>query len=234
MKGPIGRPLDAARRPRILPAGARARSRFRGHDLPQNGGVRYAPVLVIACSLFAAYKLFAGRPVQWHPGVLVAADPVQKDIENAELVRFKGLEMTPRARFSAEVRVLGSERYRLGELADAVPLDLAVGWGPMSDSAVLRNIDVSQANRFYFWHYDNEPPIPREDIESHSANWHVLPANASIWKTLSGLRVGDVVTLDGELVDLKGPNFTIKTSLTRKDTGAGACEVFYVESASLR
>jgi hypothetical protein len=196
--------------------------------------VRYAPVIVLACSLFAGYKLFANRPVHWSPGVLAADDPVQRELDEAQVVPYKGVEMTPRARFAAEVRVLGAERYRLGELADAVPLDLAVGWGAMSDSAVLANIDVSQSNRFYFWHYENEPPIPREEIESHSANWHLLPASASVWKTLGNLRVGDVVKLEGELVDLKGPNFTIKTSLTRQDTGAGACEVFYVESASPR
>ena len=192
------------------------------------------PVLVIAASLFAGYELFAGRPVHWSPGVLVADDPVQEDIQGAQPVPYRGIEMTPRARFAAEVRVLGHERYRLGELAKAVPLDLAVGWGPMSDSAVLASIDVSQTNRFYFWHYEEGPPIPREDIESHSANWHLLPASASVWKTLSDLRVGDVVKLEGELVDLKGPNFTINTSLTRQDTGAGACEVFYVESVSRR
>jgi hypothetical protein len=196
--------------------------------------MRYAPVLVIACSLLAAYKLFAGRPVHWSPGVLAATDPVQEELDSIAPVPFKGLEMTPRARFSAEVRVLSLERYWSGDLADAVPLDLAVGWGPMSDSAVLANIQVSQSGRFYFWHYDEEPPIPREAIESHSANWHLLPASSAVWSTLSDLRVGDVVKLEGELVDLKGANFAIKTSLTRSDTGAGACEVFYVESVAPR
>ena len=105
----------------------------------------------------------------------------------------------------------------------------------MSDSAVLAGLDISQANRFYFWHYDNEPPIPRRDIESHSANWHLIPANDGVWSQLRGLRVGDVVKLDGMLVNVENPEVgTIRTSLRREDTGAGACEILYVQSASIR
>lgn len=196
--------------------------------------MRLTPVIVAVCAVFAAYKLFAGRPVHWSAGVLAAADPVQRNIDRAEPVPYKGIKLTPRAHFSAEVRVLSRERYRLGELAEAVPLDFAVGWGPMSDSAVLANIKVSQANRFYFWHYDEEPPIPREDIETHSANWHLLPATSDVWHTLDDVRVGEVVKLEGDLVDLKGNDFAINTSLTREDTGAGACEVLYVESVTRR
>ncbi|MGH8237813.1 MAG: hypothetical protein ACREXP_12425, partial [Steroidobacteraceae bacterium] len=139
------------------------------------------------------------------------------------------------AQFSAEVRVLGRERYRLGALADVSPLDIAVGWGPMSDSAVLADIDIWQSGRFYFWHYDDEPPIPTQEIESHSANWHLVPANDVIWRKLSRLRVGDVVKLDGMLVNLDNPELgTMATSLRRDDTGAGACEIIYVEKASIR
>jgi hypothetical protein len=105
----------------------------------------------------------------------------------------------------------------------------------MSDSAVLASLDISQSGRFYFWHYDREPPIPRRSIETHSANWHLVPANNRVWRTLKGLRVGSIVRLEGKLVDIEtADHYTIKTSLTRQDTGAGACEVIYVESASVR
>jgi hypothetical protein len=72
-------------------------------------------------------------------------------------------------------------------------------------------------------------------IETHSANWHLIPANSAVWRTLSRLRVGDVITLDGELVDIESASTgTLKTSLRRDDTGAGACEIILVEAASLR
>ena len=129
----------------------------------------------------------------------------------------------------------GRERYRLGALADVSPLDIAVGWGPMSDSAVLASLDIWQSGRFYFWHYDEEPPVPPPVIVSHSANWHLVPANDVVWRKLRGLRVGDVVQLDGMLVNLENPEVgTMTTSLRRDDTGAGACEIIYVEKALVR
>jgi hypothetical protein len=122
--------------------------------------VRYPGVLLGACALIATWHFITTRPLDWRPGVLVDADPRQTELSHAEPIAFKGVRLTPHARFDAQVRVLSRSRYWLGALADVAPLDIAVGWGQMSDSAVLKNIDISQANRFYFWHYDDEPPSP--------------------------------------------------------------------------
>jgi hypothetical protein len=197
--------------------------------------VRYAPILVGAAVLVAGYQLVATGAVERAPGILAESDPQQTTLQKSDTIELNGFEVTPRARFKAEVRVLGRSRYRLGKLADVSPLDIAVGWGPMSDSAVLDRIEISQSNRFYYWRYEDEPPIPREDIESHSANWHLIPANRPAWSRLRGLRVGDVVTLDGRLVDVQHTDTgTMRTSLRRDDTGAGACEIVLVDSVSLR
>jgi hypothetical protein len=185
--------------------------------------------------LVAVWQLVSSRPIQHDPGEIAADDPLQSELDAPQALTHGDFQLLPQAQFSAEVRVLGRERYRLGPLADVSPLDIAVGWGPMSDSAVLANIDISQANRFYFWHYDNEPPIPSQDIVSHSANWHLIPANDAVWSQLSGLRIGDVVKLDGMLVNLENPGVgTLQTSLRRDDAGAGACEIIYVERARIR
>jgi hypothetical protein len=198
--------------------------------------VRYRGLLFAALALIAAWQFVAGRPLSWRPGVLVADDPHQVDLDRADAFDFDGVRLTPRAEFNAEVRVLSRERYWLGQLADVAPLDIAVGWGPMSDTAVISQLDISQNGRFYFWHYDGEePPIPVDAIISHSANWHLVPANRSVRRTLLNLRVGSVVRLEGKLIDIETPEHaTIKTSLTRSDSGAGACEVIYVESVSVR
>lgn len=197
--------------------------------------MRYVGAVLVAGALFGAYHYVATRPIDWQPGPLVTADPQQADVHAPDPIPHGSFTLQPRARFSAEVRVLSRSRYRLGALAEASPLDLAVGWGPMSDSAVLDQLDISQSARFYYWHFDDEPPIPREIIETHSANWHLVPANSSVWDTLRGVRVGDIVKLEGVLVDLENPDVGImKTSLRRDDTGAGACEIILVEQASMR
>ena len=188
-----------------------------------------------AVALFAAWQLVSSRPIHRDPGEIAAADPLQSELEAPQSVTRGEFQVIGQARFSAEVRVLGRERYRFGDLADVSPLDIAVGWGPMSDSAVLADLNIWQSGRFYYWQYEDEPPIPTDVIESHSANWHLVPANSTVWRKLSGLRVGDVVKLDGMLVNLENPGVgTMNTSLVRTDTGAGACEIIYVEKASIR
>src|SRR6185369_12554143 len=60
-----------------------------------------------------------------------------------------GYRIAPLQSFSLEARVLASERYRFGREADLSPIDLALGWGAMSDSAVLADFDITQSGRFY-------------------------------------------------------------------------------------
>jgi hypothetical protein len=198
--------------------------------------MRYAQRLLILLALFfVGWHFMSTRPLEWRPGTLVPDDPKQVNLESARAFAFKDVSLTPRAEFEAEVRVLSRERYWLGTFANVAPLDIAAGWGPMSDSAVLAHLDISQSGRFYFWRYQETPPIPPDAIISHSANWHLIPANRSVWYTLRNLRVGSIVRLQGELVDItRSDGATVKTSLTREDSGAGACEVIYVRSATVR
>jgi hypothetical protein len=131
--------------------------------------------------------------------------------------------------------VLSRERYRFDALAGAAPMDLAVGWGPMSDSAVIDALQISQSARFYTWRYADAPPVPVTVISSHSANWHVVPANPGVERQLGRLRTGDVIALEGLLVDLdRDDGGRARTSLTRTATGAGACEIVWVERLRLR
>ena len=89
--------------------------------------------------------------------------------------------------------------------APLVPVDLAVGWGPMSDEAVLDRLDVSQASRFYFYEWQGQPPIPREEIISHSTNLHLIPQTDEIASECKSLRTGELVHLSGLLVEATGP-----------------------------
>ena len=208
----------------LEPHGAKNTLRF--------AAMRLAPVVVAAIAIFAAYKLFSSRDIEHGPGVLAADDPVQHELGSAPVLERGDFRLRPRAQFSATVRILGREDYSMGPLAELVPTDFAVGWGPMSDSAVLADIEISQGNRFYFWRTENWP-IERNAIETHSANWHVIPENQSVRQVLGGLRAGSVVELSGQLVDIEGDEGGMRTSLSRDDTGAGACEILLAESAQV-
>lgn len=139
--------------------------------------------------------------------------------------------LTVRAHYRITARILALERYRFDALASLVPEDLALGWGPMSDNRVLQTVDISQSDRFYYWHVSPNTVISRNVIIEHSANTHVIPANPAVAGQLSHLRRGQVVTLDGELVDgVRDDGRWINTSLVRTDSGPGACEVMLVQT----
>jgi hypothetical protein len=181
---------------------------------------------------FGIFRWYSTRDIERAPGVIAADAPAQSRIDASDGIERDGFRLVPRAEFSARVRVLHREDYSLGPLAQLVPTDLAVGWGPMSDSAVLADIEISQGNRFYYWRTENWP-IERHDIETHSANWHVIPENESVRAQLTRIRAGSLVELRGRLVDIEGQEGGMRTSLTREDTGAGACEILLAESARL-
>ncbi|MND69926.1 hypothetical protein D3C80_614210 [compost metagenome] len=132
-----------------------------------------------------------------------------------------------------EALVLGREDYRFDRGAQVSPTDLALGWGPMADLGISRQIEIRQSNRWYYWWAD-ELPIPRREIERHSANMHMIPASAAVAATLDSLQEGARIRLSGQLVRVDGDDgFRWVSSLSREDTGSGACELVWVEELAV-
>lgn len=191
--------------------------------------------LLAALLLVAGWLWWRAHPVARADGVLAPADPAQANFATPQTpIAFKDATLHPLATFSFTARVLSRDDYHLDAESDLSPTDLALGWGRMSDSAVLRHIDISQGGRFYYWRTQH-PPIPLREIETHSANMHMIPADAAVAYQLKRVRAGDVVSLDGLLVEAdKANGWHWRSSMTRDDTGDGACELFYVTMASIR
>lgn len=132
--------------------------------------------------------------------------------------------------YQGEFRILSREDYHLGVEAKFSPVDFAVGWGAMANPQVYSQIDISQGNRWYRWHVDHEPPIPLREIAISSANMHMIPANKAVAEQLKDIKKGDLVYLKGALVEIKTNNgWTWRSSLSREDTGGGACELMRVD-----
>lgn len=186
----------------------------------------------IAIVGFGAWHYWSDRPVKVPPGVVAEAEPSQADAREAAF-EHKGYTIKPLQTFDIDARVLGVKHYRMGRESDLSPVDLALGWGRMSDSAVLERVDISQSNRFYFWRV-KEFPIPRQEIERSSANMHMIPADPSVERLLDRVREGQRVRIQGWLVEARGKDgWYWRSSLTRNDTGAGACEVIYVRDITI-
>jgi hypothetical protein len=186
--------------------------------------------LIILSTVLLVWQLAVREtPVELGPGVHAPDTPEQLTLDSPESFALNGYRITPLAKFRIRAKVLSREDYRFGREADLSPLDLALGWGRMSDEAVLRNITISQSGRWYRWRTDAFP-IPRREIETHSANMHLIPANDRIEEALDDIDAGQVVELRGLLVRADADDgWRWVSSLTRNDTGARACELVYVE-----
>ncbi|MCW8907172.1 MAG: hypothetical protein OQL28_07970 [Sedimenticola sp.] len=180
-----------------------------------------------------AYLAFTPSSVEHAPGVLVDNAPQQSEATRHTPFSHKGFQLTPLADFQLQARVLGTENYSLGRESELSPLDLALGWGPMSDSAVLEQIDITQGGRFYHWSA-KRLPVPRTTIISHSANMHMVPADSAVERELKRLRRGDIISLQGELIRADAPDgWHWVSSMTRDDSGNGACELVWVREVAL-
>ena len=84
-------------------------------------------------------------------------------------------------------------------------------------------------------------------MEIRSGNTGIKPANhckqqqhahdpgaVIVERSLKKLREGDIVLLQGYLVDVDHESgWRWRTSMSRTDTGAGACEIVYVEHVAV-
>lgn len=194
---------------------------------------RFAILAFIAVA-FGLYELWSEREVSRPPGIIAPAAPLQNPVADpVPPFEHRGWTIAPVADFKAQARVIGKAFYRWDATAGIAPVDLALAWGELSDSRVLADIRFSQHTRFLHYRFDT-PPVAPERITNQTANVHVIPADATVERRLKAVRRGEVVTLEGWLVNASRSGRSWNTSLTRTDTGAGACEIMFVTNVSTR
>jgi hypothetical protein len=163
------------------------------------------------------------------PTLPPTAAPIQQDLPRGADFRVHGHQFKLLAKYSVTAAIIGRERYRMDDGASFAPVDFALGWGRMSDPRVYQALEISQGGRWYVFRYENQPPIPKHEIQVSSANTHIIPANRHVAARLAKLKTHQVVTLKGYLVEVRSAaGITYRSSLSREDTGAGSCEVLLV------
>ncbi|MDP9140882.1 MAG: hypothetical protein M3O62_08845 [Pseudomonadota bacterium] len=176
----------------------------------------------------------AERAVLQPPGMIAPDEPEQSSLTRADArsFEFEGFQLAPQAGYRLSARLLGRKHYRLGREAELSPVDFALGWGAMSDTAVLDALDIGQSGRFFWVRWASEPPIPPKEIFLSAANTHLIPADDTVRAALDRMRPGQVVHLQGLLVNAStADGWRWNSSLVRSDQGAGACELFWVSEA---
>lgn len=188
--------------------------------------MNWKTLLLVSLILFGAYQHFH-RPTR-------TIDYAHQQNRDPSAIQLNGYQIRALEPFELSARVLSSRTYFTDREADLVPVDLALGWGPMADTTIVNQLEITQSNRWYHWRTKNGFPIPRREIETHSANMHLIPSSAEIEETIKAIKPGQIIELSGDLVEARSADgYYWKSSLTREDTGAGACELIYVKAISV-
>ena len=59
---------------------------------------------------------------------------------------------------------------------------------------------------------------------------HMIPADDYVWDQLLGIKEGNIIQIEGQLVLVDSlDGWSWRSSMSREDTGNGACEVIFVE-----
>lgn len=156
------------------------------------------------------------------------ADPIPITFPDGEAI------LKPVATYIASVKIGGTKKYSSPWSSDVAKYDLLMLWGRLAAENLKGKIKFKQDMRWTQFMVKNGSGFEVGYVSSHSSNTHAIPANKNILKTISRLSKGTIVEMKGYLVALegtyKGGKIWWNSSLKRDDTGAGACEVFYIES----
>ncbi len=189
-----------------------------------------SPVIIIA----GLYLIFRTPEISQPSGILAPNPPYQEILTKQKTWIYNNYLFTAIAKFEITCKVLNLKTYSNDKMSNFAPIDIAVGWGKMSDQSIIDKIDIKQQHRWFVWRTDRFP-IPRNEIESSASNIHIIPAEEEIEETIDDFKKGNIVLLKGYLVNVKDKDskFIWKTSINRFDTGSGACEILWLEDAKI-
>lgn len=152
-------------------------------------------------------------------------------------IKSNDLDITiyPQANYRIYAMVMSKRKYNWGWESQISPYDLALAWNKLMLPEYQKGIRYSQSGRWYHYVYSCEFPLPKSYIISHSSNHHIIPANENVKKALDKVKKRQKIYLEGYLVNIKGKfqgrEVWWNSSMTRNDSGNGACEVLYLTKA---
>lgn len=114
-------------------------------------------------------------------------------------------------------------------------VDLCMVWGVNAAHGAYEKMSFSSGQFVCYFSSRDDAAWEPQYIRALSNN-HLLAEDSGIARQLRRLRVGDQVRIGGQLASYShqaGFAFTRGTSLTREDTGNGACETIFVREVEL-
>ena len=171
--------------------------------------------------------------------------PVQKEILNMEEIEFKKdgylWQLTPLYDYEISGLVVGRMNYQIFSInrySNLLPIDLGLIWGSNVANKVYQDkrIKFKQDSRWCWVRWDGDAVFSLNEF----SNNHLLTKEKDLSNEAKKVNRGDQIRIKGKLVniiatplednEISGQNNIMwKSSTTREDNGAGACEIIYVE-----
>lgn len=164
-------------------------------------------------------------------------EPIQTPLEPPERVTVtrggRTFTIEKLFRYDHAGEVLSATSYDLTWTNDFFDVDVGTIWGPTREQLKER-FTFQQMGRFLFWRTEGQPTQEEKlDVTRHIANNHLIPAEGSqhLASAVRLVREGDLVRIRGALVRILDDQGRVlaTSSVVRDDTGAGACEIIWVD-----
>ncbi len=186
----------------------------------------------------------------------IKAALLRKSSDYDKLIKYKSFKngktyyLMPLADYSITARVLEKNTffYMQWDIDNVSLVDYGFAWGDMAKKEYFNKIysnsnQTVTARRLVFRLKDKYRHTADKKFYDylfvHASHTHTIPANRNVKKALSALQRGQIVKLEGYLVDVYDSNYRrfaltslslsdINESSRGHDQGGGACEVMYV------
>ena len=202
---------------------------------------------LVVCVMSATYLSLRDIPLpeaSFIDDTVKKTEPLQEASNRpvfSAIIKGYAYTLTPKATYDISGLVVSQHRgdamLNLDHKADPGNIkDVCLVWGDVITNGSYRKVKY-RSGEFtceYSWSGIVTPPFAAEKI----SNNHLIPANKAIAGDIQAIRTGDQIRMKGLLVDYKVTSagrdiFTRRTSLTRDDTGNGACEILYVTDVTV-
>ncbi len=190
-------------------------------------------VFFIPLVILLGYIFWPEKIITYPAGITAEQQPKQTNMINNKEWQKDEFKIKALAEYQIKARVLSRNNFSIGRESKLSPVDFALGWGPMSDQAIIDKIKITQSNRWYHWQAE-QYPIPPDQIPLNSANVHIIPKDEVIEDKIDEVYKGSLIEMKGYLVEITTEDgWHWKSSLRRDDTAGGSCELFWVEELTI-
>lgn len=206
-------------------------------------------ILILAIGAYVVAFYYSDKLIGIDSGISAATfkDPVQTKLKPTYIKNFKNGNYDYVVSSVVDYKISGIVVSKMdykpadNSAEKIVRYDLCMVWGDnvMDKTYMSPNISYSQSQRFCTYSFSNGASLNTMQI----SNNHIVTANEAVLEKLKSIKLGDEISITGQLVNMSATgaaneNSDIKTqtwttSVDWTDTGLDASEVIYVDSIDI-